>query len=294
MKASDVDIPHPDKVLFPDRDITKRELAEYYEKIADRMLPYIEDRPLTLRCYPDGIREEGFFNKNTPAHFPDFIRRIEMPAREEGRQSVVMSGADEAADLVYFVGQNAVEIHAALSTADRPEQPDHIIVDFDPSDGDFEKVREAALAFGDLLDSLEIHAFWKTTGSRGLHAHIPIRPDTGFDDAKDQARKLAQRMVDAKPDLTTLEMRKEKRGDKVFIDVLRNAYGQTAVVPYSVRARPGAPVATPVRFDEIESGSCRPDAYTVGNIFRRLGRIEDPWSACRCGPRAEGRRKDSA
>ena len=278
MKAGDVDIPHPDKVLFPDCDMTKRELAEYYEKTADFILPYIGDRPLTLRCYPDGIHEEGFFNKNTPGHFPDFIRRIEVPARGEGRETVVMSSADKVADLVYFAGQNTVEIHAALSTADHLEEPDQIIIDFDPSDRDFEKVRDAALAFGNLLDSLETHAFWKTTGSRGLHAHLPLRPNTGFESAKDRAGKLARRLVEAKPELTTLEVRKEKRGDKVFIDVLRNAYGQTAVVPYSVRARPGAPVAAPVRFDEIEQRSCRPDAYTVENIFRRLGQIEDPWA----------------
>ena len=278
MKAAEVDISHADKVLFPDCEITKRVLAEYYKKAADCILPYIKDRPLTLRCYPDGIREEGFFNKNTPDHFPDFIRRIKVPARGKGKKTVIMSGADKAADLVYFVGQNTIEIHATLSRADHLERPDQIIIDFDPSDGDFEKVRDAALSFGNLLDSLEIHAYWKTTGSRGLHAHLPLRPDTGFESAKERARKLARRLVEAEPELTTLEVRKEKRGDKVFIDVLRNAYGQTAVVPYSVRALPGAPVAAPVRFDEIEQRSCRPGAYRVENIFRRLGQIEDPWA----------------
>lgn len=109
MKADDVKISHPDKVLFPDCGLTKQDLAGYYTRAAERMLPYLEDRPLTLRCYPDGIAKEGFFNKNVPDHFPDFIRRIEVPAREPGREAVTMSSADKPADLVYFAGQNAIE-----------------------------------------------------------------------------------------------------------------------------------------------------------------------------------------
>ncbi|MFP4260761.1 MAG: non-homologous end-joining DNA ligase [Opitutales bacterium] len=277
MKADDVKISHPDKVLFPDCGLTKQDLADYYKRVAERMLPYLKDRPLTLRCYPEGIDHNGFFNKNAPDHFPDFIRRIEVPARDPGRKAVTMSSADKPADLIYFTGQNTIEIHAALSTAGSLEKPDQIIFDFDPSDGNFDKVREAALAFGQLLDSLEIRGFWKTTGSRGLHAHLPIKPEHPFKAVKDWARNLARRLVEDHPALTTLEQRKDQRGDKVFIDILRNAYGQTAVAPYSVRARPGAPVATPVKLEEIKDRSFRPDDYTVKNIFRRLGQIEDPW-----------------
>jgi len=277
MKADDVKVSHPDKVLFPDCGLTKQDLADYYTRAADWMLPSVRNRPLTLRCYPDGIDEDGFFNKNTPEHFPDFIRRMEVPAREEGRKTVTMSTADKAADLVYFAGQNTIEIHAALSSGACLEKPDQIIFDFDPSDGDFDKVREVVFGFDRLLDSMEIRAFWKTTGSRGLHAHLPIQPEKDFEVAKDQARNLARRLTEDLPSVTTLEQRKDRRGDKVFIDILRNAYGQTAVAPYSVRARPGAPVATPIRLEELKGRSFRPDNYTVENIFRRLGQIEDPW-----------------
>lgn len=278
MKADDVKISHPDKVLFPDCGLAKQDLSGYYGEIAERMLPFLRERPLTLRCYPEGIEKDGFFNKNAPEHFPDFIQRIEVPARGEGRKKVTMSSADEAADLVYFAGQNAIEIHAALSTAENLEKPDQIIFDFDPSDEDFDKVRAVALEFGDLLDAMEIEGFWKTTGSRGLHLHLPIKPEKKFESVKDWSRKLARRLVDTKPKLSTLEPRKDKRGAKVFIDILRNAYGQTSVAPYSVRALPGAPVATPIRLEEIKDHSFRPDAYTVKNIFRRLGQIEDPWA----------------
>lgn len=277
MKPNEIEISHPDKVLFPDTGITKGDLADYYARIAERLLPYAEGRPLTLRAFPEGIGEEGFFNKHTPGHFPDFIRRIEVPTREAGREAALMSSADEAADLVYFAGQNVIEIHAALSTQSDLEKPDQLIVDFDPSGDDFDKVRKVALGFCELLDSLALNAFWKTTGSRGLHAHIPIRPERDFSTVKEWAKSLARKLHDHMPEKTTLEQRKDKRGDKVFIDVLRNEYGQTAVLPYSVRAREGAPVAMPIRADELEDADLVPDRYTVKNVFQRLGQIEDPW-----------------
>jgi len=277
MKANEIEISHPDKVLFPAAGITKSDLADYYQRIAKRLLPFAEGRPLTLRAFPEGINEEGFFNKHAPEHFPGFITRIEVPTRESGSKAVLMSSADKAADLVYFAGQNVIEMHAALSTKTDLEKPDQLIIDFDPSDDDFEKVRKVALGFSELLDSLGLNAFWKTTGSQGLHAHLPIRPERDFATVKEWAKALARMLHDKMPQETTLELRKDKRGNKVFIDVLRNEYGQTAVLPYSVRARKGAPVATPIRADELEGDDLLPDRYTLKNIFQRLGQIEDPW-----------------
>lgn len=277
MKPNEIEISHSDKVLFPDAGITKGDLAGYYQRIATRLLPFAAGRPLTLRTFPEGIDEEGFFNKHAPEHFPDFITRIEVPTRESGKKAALMSSADEAADLVYFAGQNVIEIHATLSTKADLERPDQLIVDFDPSDDDFEKVRKVALGFCELLDSMGLNAFWKTTGSKGLHAHLPIRPERDFATVKEWAKALARKLHDKMPQETTLELRKDKRDNKVFIDVLRNEYGQTAVLPYSVRARKGAPVATPIRTDELEDGDLLPDRYTMKNVFQRLGQIEDPW-----------------
>ena len=170
MTPKEVEISHPDKVLFPDTGITKGELADYYELIAERLLPYAKGRPLTLRAFPEGIDEAGFFNKHAPDHFPAVSRRIEVPTRDAGRKAALMSSADEAADLVYFAGQNVIEIHAALSTEEDLEKPDQLIIDFDPSNDDFDKVRKVALRFCALLEAMALNAFWKTTGSRGLHA----------------------------------------------------------------------------------------------------------------------------
>ncbi|MGM0985219.1 MAG: non-homologous end-joining DNA ligase [Pseudomonadota bacterium] len=277
MKPNEIEISHSDKVLFPDAGITKGDLADYYQRISTRLLPFAAERPLTLRAFPEGIDEEGFFNKHAPEHFPDFITRIEVPTRESGRRAALMSSADKAADLVYFAGQNVIEIHAALSTRTDLERPDQLIVDFDPSNDDFEKVRKVALGFCELLDSMGLNAFWKTTGSRGLHAHLPIRPERDFATVKEWAKAIARKLHDKMPQETTLELRKDKRDNKVFIDVLRNEYGQTAVLPYSVRARKGAPVATPIRADELGGGDLLPDRYTMKNVFQRLGQIEDPW-----------------
>lgn len=271
-------ISHPGKTLFPEAGLEKRDLADYYRRIAPMLLPYVSHRPLTLKSYPGGISQKGFYNKHTPDYFPDHIERIEVPAKK-GRMH--MSSADETRDLQYFAGQNVIEIHAALSTAQHLRRPDQLIFDLDPSDGDFEKVRRVAMAFKELLDERKLPGLVKTTGSRGIHIHIPLRQEAPFSRVKPLAKRLCEILNDRLPDLTTLEQRKSERGDRVFLDYLRNEFGQTAVVPYSVRARIGAPVATPVDWKELGRRQLEPDAYTMDNIFRRLGRKEDPWKSFR-------------
>lgn len=286
MKLENIEISHPDKCLFPEAGLNKRDVAEYYQRIAESMLTWARDRPLTFKIYPDGIDQDGFFNKNAPDHFPDFIRRIEVPLKTRQGSFTLMAAADEASDLVYFAGQNVIEIHAALATAGSLDSPDQLIFDLDPSDGDFDKVRSVARQCLAILDRVDLRCFLKLTGSRGLHLHIPLRPEAGFSEIKKSARRIAERVVDACPDLATLEKRKDDRKDKVFVDYLRNETGQTAILPYSLRARSGAPVAVPIRRDELDAPSLKPDGYSPGNLFQRLGQIEDPWkhfNRCRIG-----------
>lgn len=241
------------------------------------MLPLIKDRPLTLRRFPDGIREKGFFNKHAPEYFPEFIRRAAVPMRTASGKNMEMVVADDKEDLVYFAGQDTIEMHMALSRLDDLERPDQIIFDLDPSDDDFEKVRQTAFALKDLLDERDIPCFVKTTGSRGLHIHIPLRPERTFDQVKPVALKLARELNHREPGLTTLEQRIDQRGDRVFIDYLRNDYGMTAIAPYSPRALKGAPVATPLDWEELKDPELGPRSYTISNIFRRLGQKADPW-----------------
>jgi len=186
--------------------------------------------------------------------------------------------ANNAETLVYLANQACVTPHLALARQDRPRHPDRLILDFDPSDDDFAKVQEAAAETKRLLDGLDLPSFVMTTGSRGLHVVLPLDRSGDFDAARAFAHGLADRLVDRRPRLLTTEMRKQARGDRVFVDYLRNAYGQTAVAPYAVRARAEAPVATPLRWSEAGAGSLSPRKYTIRNVFRRLGQVKDPWA----------------
>ena len=278
MNPKDVPISHPDKMLFPEAGIRKRDLATYYGRIAPYLLPHIQGRALTLKQFPHGIAAEGFFHKHAPGYFPDFIQRLTVPLRSQPGKTIPMVAADAAADLVYLAGQSTIELHMSLSRIGALDQPDQIIFDLDPTDEDFAKVRQTAFALKALLDEREVPSVVKTTGSRGLHIHVPLRVDKPFKEVKRIVRQLAETLHRQIPDLTTLEHRKDHRGQKVYIDYLRNDYGMTAIVPYSLRALPGAPVATPIDWEELSNTALTPQSYHLGNIFRRLGQKEDPWA----------------
>ncbi|KTD71321.1 non-homologous end-joining DNA ligase [Legionella tucsonensis] len=276
MKIAGVDISHPDKLLYPEDSISKREVAEYFYKIAEYLLPFVQNRPLSLKRYPDGINQEGFYNKHRPDYFPDFIKQFTVPT-VQNNSKINMIGIHSKKALVYLAGQNTLELHSSLSTISSIEKPDQIIFDLDPQDDDFEKVRDAALALKKLLDEFELTTFVKTSGSRGLHIHLPIKTHYKFDKIKKISRKIAEKLHQRQPQITTLEQRKNKRGNKVFIDFLRNDYAMTAIVPYSLRAQKGAPVATPLEWEELNDSSLHPKSYHLKNIFQRLGKKENPW-----------------
>ena len=277
MDINDVNISHPTKLLFPDTGITKKDLAQYYYKIAKHLLPYVRERPLTFLRFTAGIEEKGFFNKKVPEYFPEHIERIEVPLHSKPGESIKMAVADEIADLVYFAGQDIIELHIGLSTTRSLEKPDQIIFDLDPSDDDFEKIRKSAFALKDLLKEYKITSFVKTTGSRGVHVHVPLKVDQKFDEVKSVAKDIAKRLNQRIPDLTTLEHRKKNRGNKVFIDYLRNDYGMTAIAPYSLRALKRAPIATPITWMELRNTSLGPQSFILSNIFQKLEQSEDPW-----------------
>lgn len=277
MKEKKVAISHPGKVLFSEAGITKADLADFYGRIAAYLLPHIQGRPLTLRQFPQGIGESGFFSKHAPDHFPEYIRRIEVPMHSKPGKTMQMVTADHAEDLIYFAGQNTIELHMGLSRLDALDKPDQVIFDLDPSTEDFEKVRKVALALKNLLDTRGIPSFLKTTGSRGVHIHIPLEVNRKFEEVKPIAREIGVKLNKAYPGLTTLEQRKDKRGDRVFVDYLRNDFAMTAIAPYSLRALENAPVATPIDWDELKAATLGPQTYRLSNIFRRLAQKQDPW-----------------
>jgi bifunctional non-homologous end joining protein LigD len=264
-----------DKILFPKAKVSKGDLIDYYQKIAPTMLPHIAGRPLSLERYPDGVESDGFMQKNASDYFPDWIRRARL-AKEDGNVDHVV--AEDAATLVYLANQACVSLHAGLARTDRIDHPDFMVFDFDPSDDDFGKVKRAARDARALLEEVGLTSFVQTTGSRGLHVWVPLDRAAPFDEMREIASNLADALVARVPDERTTAQRKANRGDRVFIDIARNAYGQTVVAPYSVRARPEASVATPLHWDELDSPDLEPRRYTVQNMFRRLGQKPDPWA----------------
>lgn len=261
-----------DKVLFPETGITKGEMIEYYRRIADSMVPHLKGRPISMRRYPDGIGESGFYQQEAPDYFPDWIDRIEV---EKKGGTIVHAICNKGADLVYIANQNTVTPHVWLSRADKIRQPDQIVFDLDPPGDDFAKVRDAARAVKEIFEEHDLIAFLMTTGSSGVHVRAPIRRGHSFDEVRGFARGLADELANRYPDDLTTEQRKEKRTGRIYLDVMRIAYAQTAVPPYAVRARPEAPIATPIEWDELSDVG--PRTYTIRNIFRRMGQKEDPW-----------------
>jgi bifunctional non-homologous end joining protein LigD len=278
-----VHVSRPDKPLFP-TGITKADLARYYETIAPAMLPHLAGRPLNLERYPDGIEGTRIIQQRAGEHFPQWIRRVTVP-KKGGTVTHVM--ASDAATLVYLAGQACITLHAWLSRADRLERPDRMIFDLDPSDGAADAVRAAALDIGELLRELGLEPFAMATGSRGYHVTVALQRRAGFDEVRSFARDVARVAVARDPGLT-LEQRKAARRGRILVDVMRNAYAHTAVAPYSVRPRPEAPVATPLRWEELSQPATRPDRWTLRTLPRRIERDGDPWSAIRSSARTLG------
>lgn len=266
---------HPDKVLFPAEGITKADLVGYYRHVATVMLAHLKGRPLMLQRCPDGIDADCFYQKEASDYFPNWIRTTEA-AKERGVVHHVI--CEDEATLAYLVGQACISFHAWTSRADRLERPDRVIFDFDPSESDFSPVRAGARAAARLLEELGLVPFVATTGSRGLHVLAPIDRRADFDEVRDFARRVARHLAAADPQRLTTEAHKHSRRGRVLIDVMRNAYAQTAVAPYSVRTLPTAPVATPLAWSEVSSARLHPQRYTVSNLRRRLNTRGDPWA----------------
>jgi bifunctional non-homologous end joining protein LigD len=272
-----VPLTHPGKVLFPVDGITKADLARYYADVADRMLPWLRDRPISMVRYPDGLDGQRFFQKNVPSYFPDWIRRVRV-GKEGGE--VEHAVCDKPATLVYLANQACIEIHEFTSRVDKLDAPDQMVFDFDPPDGKrFADVRRAALRARDLLDGeLGLTSFVRTTGGRGLHVHVGLNRRADFDDVREFTHRVAEVLARRYPDAITTEQRKDKRGMRIYADVMRNAYAQTVVASYGVRARPGAHVATPLSWAEVEEESLEPARFTMAAVRARLDGGTDPWA----------------
>jgi bifunctional non-homologous end joining protein LigD len=270
-----VKLSHPNRILYSEQGITKRELAEYYVQVADWILPHVQGRPLTLVRCPRGLQAQCFYQRNAEDGIPQTIRRFPLRAGKSVKPAMVI---DSLAGLIALVQMGVLEIHTWGSTVKRIERPDRITFDLDPApELPWKIVRRATGNLRDLLSDLDLDAFVKTTGGKGLHVVVPIKPTLDWEQAKAFAKAVAQSMAAAAPDLYVATMSKSKRAGRIFIDYLRNARSATAICAYSTRAHAGAPVAAPLRWDELKS-DVRHEYFTIRNLPARLRSLrKDPW-----------------
>jgi bifunctional non-homologous end joining protein LigD len=278
MRAGRRDVPltHPNKVLFPDDGITKEDLAAYYRDVAARMVPLVRERPVSLQRFNDGIGKEGFFQKNVERGAPPWVRRVKVGKRGGSLWHVL---ANDPPTLVWLANQNCITPHVWLSRADRLERPDRMIFDLDPADErEFTLVRRTARELGAVLREAGVEPFAMTTGSKGIHVVVALQRRYRFDQVRDAAVAVAEELVSRRPKDLTMEFYKRKRDGRLFVDVNRNAYAATAVPPYGVRARPGAPVATPLAWDELSDRRLTPRRWDIRTV---LDRDPDVWAGIR-------------
>jgi bifunctional non-homologous end joining protein LigD len=271
-----VETSREDKVFFPEAGLTKGNLIDYYRRIAETMLPHVRDRPVVMRRFPNGIAGKSFVQQEAPDYFPAWIERVRVDKKTGGKIEHVL--CQNQAALVYLADQACITPHVWLSRRDRLGHPDQMIFDLDPPDDDFGLVRRAAGRLREVLDELGLQVFAKTTGGRGLHLLVPLDRQTDFEAVRKFAQDVATLTAARDQEKLTTEQRKDKRRGRLFLDTGRNAYGQTAVAPYAVRAKPGAPVATPLASGELSDSKLDSQRYTIRNIFKRLGRKADPWA----------------
>lgn len=265
-----------DEIIFPKIKITKGDLIEYYRQIASYMIPYIQNRPLTLVRYPEGIKKEGFFQKEAGSYFPSWIKRVAIKNSDGSITRYAI--CNDAATLVYLTNQRTITYHIWLSTVSKKNYPDRMIFDLDPSPGVlFTTVRWLAKKIKELLESLGLVAYALVTGSKGVHIVVPLKQIHTFSRVHAFAHDVAQLLSSYYPDKATIEVRKNKRGKRIFVDYLRNSLTATAVAPYSVRANEKAGIATPVTWDELLKKGIGPQQYTIKNILKRVTRIKNPW-----------------
>lgn len=279
-----IELSSQDKLMFPDDGITKGDLVSYYLEVAATMLPYVEGRPMTVQRFTSGIGRPGFVQKEAGEHYPEWIPRVPVPKSDGGATNYPV--VDDAAALVYLVNQNCIVFHPVAVRRERLAHPDFFIMDLDPSDDDFNKVRRGALLLREMFAEIGLAPYVKTTGSRGLHVVAPIVPEEDTDAVVAFARTLADRLCRRAPDTFTTEISKKKRGDRVFVDYLRNGYMQTAAAPYSVRALAGAPVATPIAWAELDDPNVHARTWHLRNLAERLRKVGDPWRGMRQGARS--------
>jgi bifunctional non-homologous end joining protein LigD len=268
--ARDVRLSSADRVLFPGDGITKGDLFDYYGAVAPVLVPHLRDRPFTMKRWREGIAGGSFFQKQAPKGIPDWIptRTFTTHPREGGSREVDFPLVDSREALLWMVQMHCIDMNAWYSRVDKPERPDYVLFDLDPPDGDFALCVRAALLVHEELERLELRSYVKTSGSEGIHVLVPITRRHGFDETHAFAEAVSKRLAEANPGVVTAEWLKKKR-DGVLLDYHQNGQGKTIASAYSVRPKPGAPVSTPLDWDEL-TPELDPARFTMDAVLRRV------------------------
>ncbi|HSJ50121.1 MAG TPA: non-homologous end-joining DNA ligase [Actinomycetota bacterium] len=267
MARARMEVTRPDKVLWPAPDITKQGYVDYLGSVAEHLLPWLRDRPLSVIRAPDGVQGQRYFQKNTPSYAPSWIRTVTIPAPSAGRD-VAYTVCNDEATLSWLGNQAALELHPAPVRRDRLDRPDLLVVDIDPPDGAFDAAVEVAYLVLEVLDDLGATPLVKTTGGKGVHVVLPIVRHVEPQQLRRAAARLTAIVAERRPRLVTAEFRKAERGGRVMLDPSRNGTGATIVAPFSPRVRAEATVSFPIVAQEL--GSVEPGDYTVATVPGRL------------------------
>ena len=276
MTPESVPLSHPQKKLSP-AGITKRQVAEYYGQVMGLILLHMKDRPLMLERFPNGIAREAVIQTELMQNMPDFVQSIALPnLMQDGETEYALCQNERS--LMYLVNLDCIAQHAWLSRADKPDLPDKMLIDLEPVDVTYyEEVVRAAFILKEMLEATNMSPHVMTTGLHGLHIVCPLRRNRSFDRVRGFLAELTARAAKLHPKLLTAEARKESRGERIYMDISGNTYGQSSIVPYSLRPMPHAPVATPLRWTELEREAIHPQTFNIANLPERLAREGDVW-----------------
>lgn len=269
-KPLKAELTHLDKLYWPKEKITKGDLIKYYDEISPYLLPYLKDRPESLRRYPNGITGQTFFQKNLVTH-PDWITTIPLKHKKSEVNYLLIQNEES---LLFAANMGCIELHPFFSRTSSLHNPDYLIIDLDPKGASFEKVIQVAQTVHEVLEEFQVPCYCKTSGATGLHIAIPLQAKYNYDQVKAFAEIIALLVHRRIPKISTLERSLSKRQNKVYIDVYQNNFGQTIAAPYSVRARPGATVSTPLKWSEVKKG-LDPADFTIKNVLKRVKKIGD-------------------
>jgi bifunctional non-homologous end joining protein LigD len=287
-EAKTVKLSSADRVLFPEDGVTKGDLFAYYERVAPTLVPHLRERPFTMKRYPHGIDGEVFFQKQAPKHLPDWIptRQFTTHPRPGGSRLVDFALVDSPEAVLFMVQNNCIDMNAWYSRVDKPHRPDFVLFDLDPPDGGFELAIEVAHLIRELLDDVDLPGYVKTSGADGIHVVAPIVRRAGFEQTYAFAEQASRLLEQRHPGKLTTEWLKKKR-EGVLVDHRQNGWGKTIASVYSVRPKPGAPVSTPLRWDEL-TPEVRPRDFGMPQALERIERFGDLFAPVLEEPRPLG------